>query len=120
MAQTVLYIIAYASLNVTGAAMIKWHLKGKTLSTLNEWLSFLYDVSFLFAFILIMLSALALFKALSINNFSITIPVATGINFLLTIGVGHYIFRDKLSVLSLLGIFLIISGIVIISIYNRK
>lgn len=119
MGETILYTLLYAAFNVSGAAMIKWQLRGRSLVTLNEWLQFLINPPFVMAFLLIILSALALFKALSTSNFSLIIPIATGINFILTIGVGYYLFQDKLSVLSFLGFILIISGIILLSINNH-
>lgn len=115
MAQTIVYIVLYALFNVSGAAFIKWQLQGKTLATINDWLQLLWNVPFFFAFVLILLSALVMFKALSTNNFSLIIPLATGINFLLTVLVGYYFFHDRLTLLSLLGFLLIISGILLLS-----
>src|SRR3954451_25255747 len=119
MAKSLLYILLYAGCNVSGAALIKLQLKGKSLTTLSEWLRFLMNVPFVCAFLLIVLSALALFKALSTSNFSLIIPVANGINFILTIAVGYYLFQDKLSLFSFFGFVLIISGIVVLSINNH-
>jgi multidrug transporter EmrE-like cation transporter len=119
MIQSILYVLLYAAFNVSGAALIKWQLRGKSLATLNEWLTFLINLPFVVAFVLIILSALALFKALSTNNFSLIIPIATGINFILTIGVGYYLFQDKLSFLSFIGFILIISGVIILSLNNQ-
>lgn len=118
MTRTILYILLYAAFNVSGAALIKWTLKGKTLETLSEWLKLVLNITFIAAFFLIILSALAFFKALSTNAFSIIIPIATGVNFILTIAVGYYLFQDKLSMLSFVGFILIISGIILLSLNN--
>lgn len=119
MIQTVLYILIYALFNVSGAAFIKWQLKGKHLNTFQEWLQLIFNVPFMVSFVLIVLSALALFKALSTSNFSFIIPLATGINFILTILIGCYLFQDKLSIFSMLGFLLILGGIIILSINNH-
>ena len=119
MSKTILYILLYAALNVSGAALIKWQLKGRSLDTFVEWLRLVLNVTFIAAFILIILSALAFFKALSTNSFSIIIPIATGINFILTIVVGYYLFQDKLSFLSFVGFVLIIGGIILLSLNNK-
>lgn len=116
--QTIFYILLYALFNVSGAAIIKLQLKGKSLSTFTDWIS-LINIPFIGAFGLILLSALALFKALSTNSFSLIIPIATGINFMLTIGIGYYLFHDKLSIFSFIGFMLIISGIIILSLTNH-
>lgn len=120
MTQSILYVLLYAAFNVSGAALIKWQLRGKSLTSLNEWQNFLLNPPFMVAFMLIIFSALALFKALSTNNFSLIIPIANGVNFLLTIGVGYYLFQDKLSLSSFLGYILIISGIIILSINSQS
>jgi multidrug transporter EmrE-like cation transporter len=119
MTRTIIYILLYAAFNVAGAALIKWQLKGKSLETLQEWFKLVLNLTFIAAFLLIILSALAFFKALSTNSFSIIIPIATGINFILTIVVGYYLFQDKLSMLSFLGFILIISGIIVLSLNNQ-
>jgi len=115
MLKSILYILLYAAFNVSGAAVIKWQLKGKSLSTLSDWIGFMFNFYFVLAFTLIILSALSLFKALSTNNFSLIIPIANGINFILTVTLGYYLFQDKLSFMSFLGFVLIISGIVVLS-----
>ncbi|HSI70566.1 MAG TPA: hypothetical protein VK941_10055 [Gillisia sp.] len=119
MTRTILYILLYAAFNVSGAALIKWQLKGKSLETLQEWLKLVLNLTFFAAFLLIILSALAFFKALSTNSFSIIIPIATGINFIMTIVVGYYLFQDKLNILSYVGFLLIISGIIVLSLNNQ-
>lgn len=119
MTRSILYILLYAAFNVSGAALIKWQLKGKSLETLQEWLKLVLNLTFIAAFLLIILSALAFFKALSTNSFSIIIPIATGINFIMTIVAGYYLFQDKLNMLSFLGFLLIISGIIVLSLNNQ-
>jgi len=119
MTKTIAYILLYAAFNVSGAAIIKWQLKGKSLDTLNEWLKLMLNLPFILAFLLIVLSALSFFKALSTNSFTLIIPIATGINFILTIAVGYYLFQDKLSIISFVGFVLIIGGIIILS-FNKQ
>ena len=114
------YIILYAVLNVSGAAIIKWQLKAKSLSNVNDWITFVVNIPFFIAFALIVLSALALFKALSLNSFSLVIPLATGINFLFTVAVGYYLFHDRLSLFNWIGFILIIIGIVVLSLNNTS
>lgn len=109
----------YAAFNVSGAAIIKWQLRGRSLETIDEWLKLMLNLTFIAAFLLITLSALAFFKALSTSSFSIIIPIATGVNFILTIAVGYYLFQDKLSLLSFIGFILIIGGIILLSLNNK-
>ena len=115
MIKTILYCSLYAILNVSGAAIIKFKLKGQVLTRLTDWIGFVFSIEVVTAFVLIFVSALVMFKALSITSFSITGPIATGINFALTIIAGYFIFKDQLNLLSFIGFGLILSGIVLLS-----
>jgi multidrug transporter EmrE-like cation transporter len=118
--KAVLYCALYALLNVSGAAIIKWNLKGKVLTSFNQWLNILLNVQVICAFALIFVSMLVIFKALSTANFTFVIPVSAGINFILTIIAGYYIFKDQLSLASFIGFTLIISGILLLSINSTQ
>jgi multidrug transporter EmrE-like cation transporter len=120
MIKAVLYCFLYALLNVSGAAIIKWNLKGRVLNTFNDWFQFLLNIQVIGAFVVIFVSALVMFKALSAANFTFVIPVSAGINFILTVIAGYYIFKDNLGVASFIGFTLIISGIILLSINNAQ
>ncbi|HRO69188.1 MAG TPA: hypothetical protein PK951_02380 [Chitinophagaceae bacterium] len=120
MIKAVLYCFLYAMLNVSGAAIIKWKLKGRVLNSFSDWLQFLLNVQVIGAFVIIFVSALVMFKALSAANFTFVIPVSAGINFILTIIAGYYIFKDHLNLASFIGFTLIISGIILLSINNAQ
>ena len=115
MARAILFCLFYAILNVSGAAIIKWKLKGRQLDQWNDWFTFLFQLPVLSAFSIIFASALVLFKALSSGQFSFIAPVAVGINFILTVLVGHWIFKDTVNLISLLGFTLILTGIILLS-----
>ena len=120
MIKAVLFCFLYALLNVSGAAIIKWKLKGRALSSFNEWFQFLLNVQVIGAFVIIFVSALVMFKALSTANFTFVIPVSAGINFILTIIAGYFIFKDQLNMVSFIGFTLIISGIIMLSLNNAS
>jgi len=120
MIKAIFFCSLYALLNVSGAAIIKWKLKGRVLSSFNDWFQFLLNVQVIGAFVIIFVSALVMFKALSTANFTFVIPVSAGINFVLTIIAGYYIFRDQLNLASFIGFALIISGIILLSINNAQ
>lgn len=120
MIKAVFFCFIYALLNVSGAAMIKWKLKGKTLSTFGDWITLLLDIQVIAAFVLIFVSALVMFKALSTANFTFVIPVSAGINFILTIIAGYFIFKDNMNVVSFVGFGLIVSGIILLSVNNSQ
>ena len=114
------FCLLYALLNVSGAAIIKWKLKGKVLNEFNDWMRFLFSFHVIGAFILIFISALVLFKALSLGNFTYIIPVSVGINFILTVIAGFLIFSDKINLISVVGFCLIISGILLLSLNTSE
>jgi multidrug transporter EmrE-like cation transporter len=118
--KAVLYCFFYAILNVSGAAIIKWNLKGKVLNEFNHWFNFLLNIQVIGAFSLIFISALVMFKALSTADFSFVIPVSAGINFVLTIIAGYFIFKDKINFVSYIGFSLILSGIILLSLNNAR
>jgi multidrug transporter EmrE-like cation transporter len=120
MIRTISFCLLYALLNVTGAAIIKWKLKNKQLTTFSDWINFLLNYKVIAAFLIIFLSSLVLFKALSASDFSFVIPVVNGINFALTILVGYFLFKDHLNFLSIVGFFLILSGIMLLAFNNTS
>jgi multidrug transporter EmrE-like cation transporter len=119
MSKIILYTLVYAAFSVSGSTLIKRQLNGKSLETLNEWFELMFNLSFVLGFLLIVFSALTFFKALSAGSFSVIIPIATGIHFILTIGVDYFLFQSKLSGLSFIGFILIISGIIVLSLNNQ-
>jgi multidrug transporter EmrE-like cation transporter len=122
MIRTIFFCIIYALLNASGAAMIKMKLKTSPLTNIGDWLAFLFTFQVLVAFIFIFASALVMFKALSSASFSVTIPIATGINFALTIIMGYFIFKDHITVYSFIGFAMILAGIIVLSLssYNHS
>ena len=120
MQATILYILLYATFNVCGAAIVKLQLKQTSLAGWQDWLTLFFNGYFIIAALFIVFSALAMFKALSGSQFSFVIPIATGINFLLTVGVGYFLFQDRLSVVSYIGIIFIIAGILLLSLNNQS
>lgn len=120
MIKAITFCFFYALLNVSGAAIIKYNLKGKSLVAFNDWIRFLFQAQIITAFAIIFLSALVLFKALSSGNFTFIIPVAVGINFILTVAIGYFIFRDQLTLGSYFGLLMIIAGIIILSLNNSN
>jgi multidrug transporter EmrE-like cation transporter len=120
MQATILYILVYATFNVCGAAIVKLQLKQTKLVAWQDWLSLFFNGYFIVAALFIIFSAMAMFKALSGSQFSFVIPIATGINFLLTIVVGYFLFQDRLSIASYIGIFFIIAGILMLSVNSQS
>ncbi|MEK6794983.1 MAG: hypothetical protein AABZ39_09415 [Spirochaetota bacterium] len=111
----IIFCTLYAVFNVSGAVLIKMELKNRTLDGVREYMQFLFTGRVISGFLLIGVSALIIFKGLSSGRFSYVMPVAVGINFILTVAAGAILFGDRLSLLSFLGISLILLGIVFMS-----
>lgn len=120
MTKAVIICFVYALCNVSGTTLLKLNLKGKPLETVSDWIQLFMNLQVILAFTIVFGSALILFKALSVGNYTFIIPVAVGINFIFTIIAGYYVFKEQLSLISLVGFFLIISGIILLSINDAK
>ncbi len=120
LALSLLFALLYAVLNISGSAIIKAKLKKHALVHFSDWVNFLSTAQIITAFALIFVSALLMMKALSFSNFTFIIPIATGINFVITVIVGYYLFQEKLNVVSFVGFGLILLGIIILSLNNLK
>jgi len=120
MLNAIFYSGLYAIFNVTGAALIKSELKNRSLTNMKDYLDLLLTVKVIAGFIIIFLSALIFFKALSLQKFSIVVPIANGLNFCITLAVGYFFFSEKLSVLSILGLLFIITGVLIVGLSNQN
>jgi multidrug transporter EmrE-like cation transporter len=117
---SIFYCFLYGLLNVSGATLVKHELTTNPLTSLKDLLPFLLKVKVIAAFFIAFVSALVLFKALSINRFTLVFPVANGINFAFSILVGYFFFKDRLSFLHGVGLLLLFSGILILGIAGRK
>ena len=106
-----LFSFLYAIFNVAGAAIIKNKLLLVAISDFKEFILFLVDIKIILAMLFIFVSMFFSIKALSLDKFSLVIPLLTGINFLITIGVGYFFFKDELTLTGYLGILFIILGI---------
>jgi uncharacterized membrane protein len=110
------YSFLYALMNVTGVTILKFHIGNSQLNSFSDYMQLLFKPGVILGFSIVFLSALLIFKALSIGKFSIIGPLATGINFMLTVFVGVMFFNDKLGFQSYIGLVFILAGITLISI----
>lgn len=115
----VIYSFIYAALNVCGAALVKSELQTFKLVQLKDYFALLFRVKVMAGFAIILVSALVLFKALSMAKFSLVNPVASGINFVFTLGVGYFVFNDRIGWAHIVGLALILCGILVISMVER-
>lgn len=112
--------ILYAVLNSLGAAVIKKQLSYTTLNSVQDYFHILLNAKVIGGFLLIFVSALILFKALSIGKFSLIGPLSNGINFICTISIGVYFFKDKLTTYHYFGLLLILSGIFMLAVLEKQ
>ena len=101
----------YALLNVSAATIIKHKLLTNKINQFPDFIMFLIDPKIGIAFALIVGSMFFSMKALSISAFSFVIPITTSINFILTVLIGIFFFKDNLTIGSYLGLALILIGI---------
>lgn len=106
-----LFSFLYATFNVAGAAIIKNKLLLGNIGTFKEFILFVIDMKIILAMIFIFISMFFSIKALSLDKFSLVIPILTGVNFLITVCVGYFFFKDELALTGYMGILFIIVGI---------
>jgi multidrug transporter EmrE-like cation transporter len=106
----------YATLNVSGTALIKNELINHGLADFKSYFQFIMNYKVMFGICLNFISMLVVMKALSMEKFSFIFPVSIGINFAMTITAGYFIFGDRLSFFSFTGLFFILAGILLMSI----
>lgn len=109
----------YAGLNVAGASTIKAALAGRALNSVADYVSFLFYWKTIFGLGFIFLSALVVFKALSIAKMTYILPISTGINFLMIFAIGVLVFREEQSWQSYAGAALVLAGILLMSIKSQ-
>lgn len=111
-----IFAILYAIFNVSGSALIKSKLLVVKIATFKEFIYFLFDLKVLLAIFCIFISMFFSIKALSLDKFSLVIPILTGVNFLVTVAVGYFVFNDEIALTGYMGILLIIIGIYLLSV----
>lgn len=110
----------YATLSVVGATLIKstlnnWGVQQRGLTSVKDYFSFLFEAKVFFGMGIIFISALVLFKALSLSDFSYVIPVSAAVNFILTATVAAVFFGEKLAWNNYVGIALIVVGVIVLN-----
>jgi uncharacterized membrane protein len=111
--------VLYASLNVAGASTIKAALAGRTLNSAMDFVYFLLYWKTILGLSFVFLSALVVFKALSIAKMTYILPISTGINFLMIFAIGVLVFQEKQSWQSYIGATLVLAGILLMSIKSE-
>lgn len=112
----IIFSILYALCNVSGAAIIKNKLLTSNIVTAKDYFIFFFDIKIIAAMIFIFISMYFSIRALALDNFSLVIPVLTGVNFLVTLFVGYLFFKDEITLTGYVGILFIIIGIYLLGI----
>ncbi|OLQ86143.1 hypothetical protein BIY22_12905 [Vibrio panuliri] len=107
----IFFSFLYACFNVSGAAIIKKKLLVSNVSSIPDFLHFFFDVKIIFGMACIFISMYFSIRALAIEQFSMVIPILTGVNFLVTLFVGYIFFKDELTLIGYVGVMFIIIGI---------
>jgi multidrug transporter EmrE-like cation transporter len=115
----IIYSLIYAALNVSGAALVKSELQTFKLQGIRDYVMFLFRWKVMLGFAIILISALVMFKALSLARFSVVNPVATGVNFAFTLAMGYFAFNDRITLTHIFGFALILGGILVVSMAER-
>lgn len=112
----ILYSFAYALTNVVGAGLIKSEINNNiSLNNFSDFINLFYKPKVLIGLSIVFGSALILFKALSVYDFSKIIPLSVGINFVLTSIIGVFIFNEIINTYSIVGMSIIIIGVIILT-----
>lgn len=85
---------------------------GKNFLLAMGWKTFL-------GFLLYLCSFLIWQRLIVKYDLSIMVPIITGIVQILTVLIGHFIFKESLSEIQIFGVLLVISGIVLMAFGNR-
>lgn len=115
----ILFSILYACFNVSGAAIIKKKLLVSNVSTIQDFLLFFFDMKVIMGMVCIFISMYFSIRALALEQFSMVIPILTGINFLVTLFVGYLFFKDELTLIGYIGVLFIIIGIYLLGVSNK-
>lgn len=105
----------YALLSVLGASLIKSKVQGYSLHQATDYFRLVFEWKVMIGLGIIFIASLVLFKALSIGQFSQIIPLSTAINFVCTTLIGWLVFSEKIGVQQIIGTFVILVGIIILS-----
>lgn len=107
----ILFSCLYALCNVTGAAVIKSQLLVSKVVTVKDFFVFFLDIKIMLGMLCILVSMYFSIRALALGNFSSVVPVLTGVNFLITIVIGYFFFKENITLVGYVGVLFIIIGI---------
>jgi multidrug transporter EmrE-like cation transporter len=115
----VVYCLAYAICNVSGAALIKMQLQETSPVEFQDYIWFMLKPRVIAGFAVVFLSSMILIKALSLSKISLINSMSTGMNYSLTLIMGYFLFQDRLTLVHYIGIVLILVGVFVITLAER-
>jgi len=114
------YLLAICYIFFTTSGITFMKLGGDSLKlSLSDGFNLSMGWKTLIGFLLYIISFLLWQKLLVKYDLSILVPIITGIVQIIILIIGHFIFKESISVMSLIGVLLIIAGIVLMTISNR-
>ena len=113
-----IFVIIYLFCTTGGITFMK--LGGDSLKlSFKNGLSFSMGWQTFVGFLLYLISFLLWQKLIVKYDLSIMVPIVTGIVQVLVLLISHFIFKESISIVSLIGAILIISGIIIMAFGNK-
>lgn len=114
------YILTLIYLICTTGGITFMKLGGDSLSlSLKNGISFKMGFQTFLGFLLYLCSFILWQRLIVKYNLSVMVPIVTGIVQILVLLIGHFVFKESISMVSLIGAILIILGIVFMAFGNR-
>ena len=114
------YLLAICYIFFTTSGITFMKLGGDSLKLgFSDGFSFSMGWKTFIGFLLYIISFLLWQKLLVKYDLSILVPIITGIVQIIILIIGHFVFKESLNLMSLIGVFLIIAGIVLMTMSNR-
>lgn len=111
----------YAFMNVVGATLIKIEInKGHQLNSVGDYINLLFTVRVVSGFAIILLATMALFKALSMANYSMVVPISAGFNFIVTALAAAVVLKENINLTTIIAYAIILAGITLLSFANNS
>jgi drug/metabolite transporter (DMT)-like permease len=111
----ILFCFIQAILNIAGIAMVREGIKGFKFTTIKFSIFELFNLKIILGVILIGLGFIFTLLILNTQKLSYYQPLSSGITFIVTLAVSLFFLKESISFISILGIFFIVLGCMILS-----
>ena len=110
----IILILIQTSFNLIGTAIIKSKVSEVEFHSFLEFVKLIFSFKVVFGITLIGLGFVTMIFILKTIDFSVLIPIASGISFILSTFIGVYYFKEKFGPSLFIGLLFILIGIYII------